>query len=87
MQAAHCVAYAMGDFHQRFLKGKALAIACPKLDQGQEIYREKLKVMIDEARINTLTVLVMQVPCCLACRRWLRMPAVRPSGACPSRRW
>jgi len=62
--AADCVAYALGDFHRDYLRGKTLAIACPKLDEGQEIYVEKLKALVDEARINTLTVMIMQVPCC-----------------------
>jgi len=62
--AADCVAYSTGDFHKDFLKGKTLAIACPKLDEGQELYLEKLKVLIDAAKINTLTVATMQVPCC-----------------------
>ncbi|NQT24224.1 4Fe-4S binding protein [candidate division KSB1 bacterium] len=62
--AADCTAYALGDFHQRFLKEKALAIACPKLDEGHDIYLAKLIAMIDDAKINTLTVLIMQVPCC-----------------------
>jgi ferredoxin len=62
--AADCVAYASGDFHERFLKGKSLAIACPKLDEGQDVYIEKIRRMVDEAKINTLTVVMMQVPCC-----------------------
>ena len=62
--AADCVAFSMGNFHGDFLKDKTLAIACPKLDEGQEIYLEKLKALIDDAKINTLTVVVMQVPCC-----------------------
>jgi len=62
--AADCVAYAMGDFHQRFLKGKSLAIACPKLDEGLDEYIEKITRLADEAKINTLTVVMMQVPCC-----------------------
>ena len=62
--AADCTAYAVGDFHRRFIKGKALAIACPKLDEGHDIYIAKLTAMIDEAKINTLTVVIMQVPCC-----------------------
>lgn len=62
--AADCSAYALGDFHDRFLKGKSLAIACPKLDEDQEEYIEKIRRMIDEAKINTLTVIMMQVPCC-----------------------
>jgi ferredoxin len=62
--AADCVAYALGDFHARWLSGKALAIACPKLDAGLDVYMEKIKALIDEAQINTLTVMIMQVPCC-----------------------
>lgn len=62
--AADCVAFASGDFHARFLKGKSLAIACPKLDEGQDEYIEKIRRMVDEAKINTLTVVMMQVPCC-----------------------
>lgn len=62
--AADCTAYAYGDFHRRFIKNKALAIACPKLDEGHDVYIAKLTAMIDEAKINTLTVVIMQVPCC-----------------------
>ncbi len=62
--AADCTAFAMGAFHERFLKGKVLAIACPKLDHGADIYREKLTALIDHAQINTLTVAIMEVPCC-----------------------
>lgn len=62
--AADCTAYSLGAFHRDYLKGKTLAIACPKLDEGQEIYLEKLKALIDTARINTLHVMIMQVPCC-----------------------
>jgi hypothetical protein len=61
---ADCVAYALGDFHRDYLQDKSIAIACPKLDQGQDIYLEKIKSWFDEAKINTLTVLIMQVPCC-----------------------
>jgi NAD-dependent dihydropyrimidine dehydrogenase PreA subunit len=62
--AADCVAFAVGDFHQRYLSGRSLAIACPKLDSNQEIYLNKLVAMIDEAQIRSLQVMVMEVPCC-----------------------
>ncbi len=62
--AADCTAFSLGAFHRDYLRGRALAIACPKLDGGREIYAEKLRALIDEAKIETLTVLVMQVPCC-----------------------
>jgi NAD-dependent dihydropyrimidine dehydrogenase PreA subunit len=62
--AADCAAFAMGDFHSRFMKGKTIAIACPKLDTNKESYVQKLTSMITDARINSLTVVMMEVPCC-----------------------
>ncbi len=62
--AADCCAFSMGDFHTNHLQGKSLAVACPKLDQGQDVYLQKLVAMIDQAKINTLTVMIMEVPCC-----------------------
>ncbi len=62
--AADCTAYALGDFHSKYLAGKILAIACPKLDSGLDIYIDKLCRMIDESKINTITALIMEVPCC-----------------------
>lgn len=52
------------DFHNQFMVGKTLAIACSKLDSGKESYIEKLTAMIDNSHINTLTVVIMEVPCC-----------------------
>ena len=62
--AADCTAFSMGNFHNDYLKGKSIAISCPKLDQGQDIYEEKIKSWFEDARINTLTIMIMQVPCC-----------------------
>ena len=62
--AADCVAFAMGNFHGRFLKGKSIAIACPKLDSNKESYIQKLTSMIADTKINSLTVVMMEVPCC-----------------------
>jgi len=62
--AADCSAFSMGNFHSKLLKGKSLAIACPKLDSNKQVYVDKLISMIDDAKINTLTVVIMEVPCC-----------------------
>jgi NAD-dependent dihydropyrimidine dehydrogenase PreA subunit len=62
--AADCVAFSMGGFHSNHLRGKSLAIACPKLDHGADIYVEKLSAMIDISKVNTITVMMMEVPCC-----------------------
>jgi NAD-dependent dihydropyrimidine dehydrogenase PreA subunit len=64
VMAADCVAFSMGNFHARFLKGKSLAIACPKLDTNKESYLQKLTSMIADTKINSLTVVIMEVPCC-----------------------
>jgi NAD-dependent dihydropyrimidine dehydrogenase PreA subunit len=61
---ADCVPFAMGDFHAKYLKGRSIAIACPKLDSNKESYVEKLTAMITGARINSLNVVMMEVPCC-----------------------
>lgn len=62
--AADCAAFAMGNFHARFLNGKSLAIACPKLDSNKESYIEKLSDMIALSKINSLNAIMMEVPCC-----------------------
>ena len=62
--SADCAAFAMGNFHSRFLKDKTIAIACPKLDTNKESYLQKLTSMITDSKINTLTVVIMEVPCC-----------------------
>lgn len=62
--SADCVAYALGNFHSQYLKGKTVAIACPKLDHTQEEYLKKLAALIEQARINTITLMIMEVPCC-----------------------
>ncbi len=62
---ADCVPFALADFHKDYLKGKSLAIGCPKLDSEQEIYVDKIAALIDDVKINTLTVMIMKVPCCM----------------------
>ncbi len=62
--AADCAAFAHGDFHRKYIAGKKVVIACPKLDHNQEIYLRKFITLIDEAKVNTITVAIMEVPCC-----------------------
>ena len=80
---ADCVAYAMGNYHQDYLKGKSIAVACPKLDEGQDIYLEKIKAWFDQAKINTLTVMIMQVPCCSGLLNLARQAAAQATRKAP----
>jgi len=61
--AADCAPFAYADFQEDLLKGKALAIACPKLDDTAP-YVDKLTAMITQSHIKSLTVVHMEVPCC-----------------------
>lgn len=61
--AADCVAFALGSFHSDLLKGKALAIACPKLDDTTP-YVEKLAAIFRQNEVKSITVAIMEVPCC-----------------------
>ncbi len=61
--AADCVAFAMGSFHQELLPGKAIAIACPKLDETDG-YVQKLAAIFTANNIRSITVAIMEVPCC-----------------------
>ena len=61
--SADCVAFAMGSMHQDLLKGKALAIACPKLDDTTP-YVDKLVQIFSVNDIKSITIAIMEVPCC-----------------------
>lgn len=60
---ADCVPFAMADFHEKFLAGRAIAIACPKLDDTGP-YVEKLAQLIKHNNLKSITVVHMEVPCC-----------------------
>jgi Pyruvate/2-oxoacid:ferredoxin oxidoreductase delta subunit len=61
--AADCTPFAYPRFHEDFLKGKVLLVGCPKLDDAQE-YIRKFSQIFQEGDIKSITVLVMEVPCC-----------------------
>ncbi|MBN2652017.1 MAG: 4Fe-4S binding protein [Spirochaetales bacterium] len=81
--AADCAAYAFGNFHKEFLRGKVLAIACPKLDSDLELYVNKIALMIDGAELNTITVLRMEVPCCGGLMRIVQAALAKASREVP----
>ena len=60
--AADCTAYAYGNFHQDFMRGKVTLIGCPKLDAVD--YSEKLTQIFKYNNIRSITVSRMTVPCC-----------------------
>ena len=81
--AADCVPFALNNFHGTMLAGKMLAIACPKLDSGKDVYVERLTALIDERKINTITVVVMEVPCCTGLMQLARMAMAQATRKVP----
>ena len=61
--AADCAPFAYANFHSDFLRGKAVVIGCPKLDDI-DFYKEKLTDILKYNSIKSVTVAHMEVPCC-----------------------
>lgn len=76
---ADCVPFAMGDFHNKLLKQKPIAVGCPKLDDS-EYYIDKLSGIITQSRLKSLTVVHMIVPCCSGLT-YIAKLAIERSGA------
>jgi Pyruvate/2-oxoacid:ferredoxin oxidoreductase delta subunit len=75
---ADCVPFALADFHRRVLRGRPVVIGCPKLDDTQA-YLAKLAAILSLARLKSLTVVHMEVPCCLGLVR-VAQAAMRVAG-------
>lgn len=60
---ADCVPVAYAGYHEDFLKGKAVVMGCPKLDDNN-FYVQKLTEIFTKSDIRSVTVLKMEVPCC-----------------------
>jgi Pyruvate/2-oxoacid:ferredoxin oxidoreductase delta subunit len=58
-----CVAVALPNLHEELIKGRSVVMGCPKFDDT-ELYVKKLTDILNFNNINTLTVAVMEVPCC-----------------------
>lgn len=76
--AADCVPFALAGFHEELLKGKAIVVGCPKLDDIN-YYIQKLAEIISTSDVRSVTVAIMEVPCCSGLLQAVR-EAVEASG-------
>jgi len=65
--AADCTALSYPDFHRDFLAGRAVLMGCPKFDDAPA-YVQKFKEIFETAQPRSVTMLIMEVPCCGAMR-------------------
>lgn len=58
-----CSSVASPDVHWRYVRGRSLVVACPKLDRT-EGYVEKLAAILAQNNIPKVIIVRMEVPCC-----------------------
>ena len=63
--AADCTAVAARNFQEKYLEGKTVMMGCPKFDDA-ESYIQRFTEIIETCNLKSLTILIMEVPCCSA---------------------
>lgn len=63
--AADCTAVAVRNFQENYLEGKTVMMGCPKFDDA-ESYIQRFTEIISTCNLKSLTILLMEVPCCSA---------------------
>ncbi|MGD9948210.1 MAG: ATP-binding protein [Desulfobulbus sp.] len=63
--AADCTTLAYAGIQQDFLSGRVVMMGCPKFDD-QQLYVERFTEIFRTRKLNSLTILIMEVPCCNA---------------------
>ncbi|MEN8141983.1 MAG: 4Fe-4S dicluster domain-containing protein [Thermodesulfobacteriota bacterium] len=76
--AADCTPIAYPDFQKDFLQGRVVMMGCPKFDD-QQAYIQKFKEVFETADLNSITMLIMEVPCC-GTMRGIIAEALKQSG-------
>jgi ferredoxin len=79
--AADCAPFAVGDFHARFLQGKAVLCGCPKFED-EEASVAKLTAILQENEVQEITIVNMEVPCCFGLVQVVRQ-AMEAAGKNP----
>jgi Pyruvate/2-oxoacid:ferredoxin oxidoreductase delta subunit len=80
---ADCVPVAFPSLHSDFLQGKAVMLGCPKFDDGQS-YIDKFAAIFETAGIRSITVVVMEVPCCAGLPHMVRKGLEKAKAHIPS---
>lgn len=76
--AADCSAFAAGDFHARYLAGRAVVCGCPKFEDLEE-QAAKLTEILKQNDLTGITIVNMEVPCCQGLIQVVR-EALKASG-------
>jgi len=61
--ASDCTPVAYPLFHRDFIQGKTVLVGCPKFDDAED-YADRFAEIFKTAAIQSVTIVVMEVPCC-----------------------
>ncbi len=63
--AADCTAVSYPNINRDFVAGRVVMMGCPKFDDAP-MYVERFTEIFQSGKVNSVTVLIMEVPCCSA---------------------
>lgn len=77
--AADCTAVAYAGLQKDFLAGRVVMMGCPKFDD-QQLYVDRFTEIFRTRTLKSLTILIMEVPCCHSMLQIIRQAydAVKP---------
>ena len=80
--AADCCAVSAPNFQLDYLQGKVVMMGCPKFDDT-EMYIQRFTEVIANNELNSLTILIMEVPCCSAMNTIIQKAIERSGTSVP----
>ena len=63
--AADCTTVTYSALQENFIKGRVVMMGCPKFDD-QQLYADRFTELFKTRKLNSITILIMEVPCCSA---------------------
>lgn len=80
--AADCCSVAAPDFQDRYLPGKVVMMGCPKFDDA-ESYIQRFTEIINTCNLKSITILIMEVPCCSSMNVIVKKALEKASSSVP----
>lgn len=80
--AADCCAVSAPNFQLDYLTGKIVMMGCPKFDDA-ESYVQRFTEIISACNLKSLTILIMEVPCCAAMNSIIKQAVERAGKTVP----
>lgn len=82
--AADCTAVAYAGIQQDFIHGHKVMMGCPKFDD-QQLYVDRFTELFKTRKLKSVTILIMEVPCCGAMLQIVRKAYEQAGGKVPMR--